>query len=94
VSKWLQTEPSLEPPAHAGSSLADFSTLKMEAIRSSETSVHIRSTRRHIPEDGILHSHCRESLKSYNDIKLHFSVKLQNTYHELFLPFPHLCRPL
>jgi hypothetical protein len=41
---------------HAGSSLADFSTLKMEAIRSSETSVHTRSTRRHIPEDGILHS--------------------------------------
>jgi hypothetical protein len=31
-----------------------FSTLKMEAIRSSETSVHTRSTRRHIPEDGIL----------------------------------------
>jgi hypothetical protein len=27
-------------PAHADSSLADFSTLKMEAIRSSETSVH------------------------------------------------------
>jgi hypothetical protein len=27
--------------------------LKMEAIRSSETSVHTRSTRRHIPEDGI-----------------------------------------
>jgi hypothetical protein len=26
----------------------------MEAIRSSETSVHIRSTRHHIPEDGIL----------------------------------------
>jgi hypothetical protein len=35
---------------------ADFSTLKMEAIRSSETSVHTRSTRRHIPEDGILHN--------------------------------------
>jgi hypothetical protein len=47
---WL----SLQPPAHAGSSLADFSTLKMEAIRSSETSVHKRSTRRRIPEDGIL----------------------------------------
>jgi hypothetical protein len=44
----------VELPAHAGSSLADFSTLKMEAIRSSETSVHTRSTRRHIPEDGIL----------------------------------------
>jgi hypothetical protein len=43
----------------------DFSTLKMEAIRSSETSVHTRSTRRHIPEDGILHSHRRENLKSY-----------------------------
>jgi hypothetical protein len=39
---------------HAGSSLADFSTLKMEAIRSSERSVHTRSTRHHIPEDGIL----------------------------------------
>jgi hypothetical protein len=42
------------PPAHAGSSLADFSTLKMEAIRSSETSVHTKSSRRQIPEDGIL----------------------------------------
>jgi hypothetical protein len=43
----------LQPPAHASSSLADFSTLKMEAICFSETSVHTRSTRRHIPEDGI-----------------------------------------
>jgi hypothetical protein len=34
--------------------LADFSTLNMEAIRSSETSVRIRSTRRHIPKGGIL----------------------------------------
>jgi hypothetical protein len=30
--------------------------LKMEAIRSSETSVLITATRGHIPEDGILHS--------------------------------------
>jgi hypothetical protein len=51
----------LEPPAHTGSSLADFSTMKMEAIRSSETSVNARSTRGHIPEDGILHSHHREN---------------------------------
>jgi hypothetical protein len=42
------------PPAHAGSSLAHFSTLKMEAISSSETSVHTRPTQRHIPEDGTL----------------------------------------
>jgi hypothetical protein len=34
----LPVAASLQPPAHAGSSLADFSTLKMEAIRSSETS--------------------------------------------------------
>jgi hypothetical protein len=57
----------LQPPAHAGSSLADFSTLKMEAICSSETSVHTRSTRLHIPADGVLHSYRRENLKSYND---------------------------
>jgi hypothetical protein len=50
----------------AGSSLADFSTLKMEAIRSSEMSAQsTTSTRRHTPEDGILHSHRRENLKSY-----------------------------
>jgi hypothetical protein len=56
---------SLQPPAHAGSSLADFSTLKKEAIRSSETSGYTRSTRHHIPEDGILHSHRHENHKSY-----------------------------
>jgi hypothetical protein len=39
--------------AHAVSLLVDFSTLKMEAIHFSKTSVHTRSTRRHIPEDGI-----------------------------------------
>jgi hypothetical protein len=45
-----------------------FSTLKMEAIRSSETSVHIRSTRPQIPEDGILRSYRHENLKSYKAI--------------------------
>jgi hypothetical protein len=55
----------LQPPAHAGSSLADFSTLKMEAISSSETSTYTRTTPRHIAEDGILHNHRRENLKSY-----------------------------
>jgi hypothetical protein len=43
-----------EKNPQAGSSLADFSTLKIQAIRSCETSVHTRSTRRLIPEDGIL----------------------------------------
>jgi hypothetical protein len=42
--------------AHAGSSHADFSTMKMEVIRFSETSVHTRSTGSHIPEGGILYN--------------------------------------
>jgi hypothetical protein len=49
----VDLEDSLQPPAHAGSLLADISTMKMEAIGSSETLVHTRSTRRHIPEDSI-----------------------------------------
>jgi hypothetical protein len=54
-------------------------TLMMEAIRSSELSVTalhprrlvppkrrlLQVTRRYITEDGIIHSHCRENLKSY-----------------------------
>jgi hypothetical protein len=42
-------------------------TLMMKALRSSETSVLTRPTRRKIREDGILHSHRREHLKSDMD---------------------------
>jgi hypothetical protein len=40
-------------------------TLMMETIRSSETSVLTGDTRRHIPEESIVHSHRRQNLKSY-----------------------------
>jgi hypothetical protein len=44
----------------------------MEAVRSSETSVHTRSTQRHIPEDGILnemlHYHPRIRLQREREI--------------------------
>jgi hypothetical protein len=32
---------------------------------SSESSIFTKAIRRHIPEDGIFHSHCRENLKYY-----------------------------
>jgi hypothetical protein len=49
---------------NAGFLLGWFSTLKMEVIRSSETSVHIRITRRYIPENGNIHNYFYENLKS------------------------------
>jgi hypothetical protein len=39
-------------------------TLTMEALSSSET----RATQHNIPEDAVLHSHCRKNLKSYKNL--------------------------
>jgi hypothetical protein len=69
------------PPAHAGSSLPDFSTVKMETIRSSETSVYTSSIRRHIPEDGILQHFI---LLYFSDGKI-FSPLSSYIYHIIYL---------
>jgi hypothetical protein len=58
------------------------STLKMEAIFSSETSVATEQiTRRQIPEDDTLHNHRCESLKSY--VEVYFVTMHEKTWSEL-----------
>jgi hypothetical protein len=48
----------------AGFLLGCFSTLKMKVILFSETSAHIRTTRRYIPEDDTFHNYRCENLRS------------------------------
>jgi hypothetical protein len=71
-----------------------LSTLKMEATRSTEMSVLTRPTWCHIPEDDILHSHCRENVTSYVERKLSkfalnclcFRTMKQNQMVQFFFP--------
>jgi hypothetical protein len=68
-SRWLGIQQEILPThvLHAGFLLRWFSTLKMELIDSSETSVHIRTTRSYIPEDGNIYNYRCENLKSYEN---------------------------
>jgi hypothetical protein len=71
------------PPAFRLVSCSTYSsTLKMEAICSSETSVETRrTTRRHIPEDDTLHNHRCENLKSYISTKTLYTFIMYFTYN-------------
>jgi hypothetical protein len=68
VSSKIQTEAmfrrNLLITDNVSSSLFLFA-LMMDATLSSETSILTRVAHHHILEEGILHSHCRENLKSY-----------------------------
>jgi hypothetical protein len=61
-------------------------TLIMEALRSSDTSVLTRVTRRYIPGDDILHSHRRENLKSCDNLNFVMN-KIFIFYCHLQLPY-------
>jgi hypothetical protein len=54
--------------ANVVTSLLIIFTLMMKALLSYERSVLKRGTRRNTPEDGILHSHHGEYLKSYIEL--------------------------
>jgi hypothetical protein len=70
-SKW-----EAEPPGFTiVSCLAYSSTLKMEAICSSETWVYFqRTTWHYVPDDSTHHNHCYENLKSHITLLLSLFV--------------------
>jgi hypothetical protein len=58
-----------------------------EAIRSSETWVYTISTRRHIPEDGIIHRRRRENLKTYTFISSSVQKPNSSSCSAIFVPW-------
>jgi protein tyrosine phosphatase len=59
-----------------------LSTLMMEAICSSETSVYIWTTRRYIPEDGNIQNYRYENIKSYTHTEISLSVPSASKKHK------------
>jgi hypothetical protein len=64
-------------------SFPNLVTLMMEAIRSSETSVLTIATQHNFPEDGILHSHRLEYLKSYIALTVWALLLRRNVSYEV-----------
>jgi hypothetical protein len=86
IGVFLRSALQLLVTANVVNSTPNDVILNMEPIRSTETSVLTRTTRRNIPEDGILHCHRCENLKSCNLVLLPVFV---TTF--LHISFPISC---